>query len=278
MRNGQNNNKRMRNRNNSSNNSSNNNNNNNNRRGQNPMTRVFESNGPDIKIRGTASHVAEKYVQLARDARSSGDPVAAENYYQHAEHYFRLIAAAQEQFRQNQPQPRTENEMPSTDEGEDDGENFSNFGQEPGFVPQPPQPQQAFVPRENTPRENSPRENTPRDHTQRDFQPREGQPYQREQQPREQREHQPREPREHRPQPQYQPQPQPQPVIADAGGVDRLPSFITGPQPQVNAAPGFEGNAGGERFPRRRRRPHGPRPEGMAAPAAPSEDFNPGNE
>ncbi|SDI88833.1 MULTISPECIES: DUF4167 domain-containing protein [Bradyrhizobium] len=255
MRNGQNN-KRMRNRNN---NNNSNNNNNNNRRGQNPMTRVFESNGPDIKIRGTASHVAEKYVQLARDARSSGDPVAAENYYQHAEHYFRLIAAAQEQFRQNQPQPRTENEMPSTDEGEDEGESFSNFGQEPGFVPQQPQP---FVPRENN----------QRDHTQRDFQPREGQPY-RDQPPREQ--HQPR---EHRPQPQYQPQPQPQPVIADTGGVDRLPSFITGPQPQVNGAPGFEGNAGGERFPRRRRRPHGPRPEGMAAPAAPSEDFNPGNE
>jgi hypothetical protein len=268
MRNGQNNNKRMRNRNNSSNNSSNNNNNNN-RRGQNPMTRVFESNGPDIKIRGTASHVAEKYVQLARDARSSGDPVAAENYYQHAEHYFRLIAAAQEQFRQNQPQPRTENEMPSTDEGEDEGESFSNFGQEPGFVPQHPQP---FVPRENTQREN-----TQRDHTQRDFQPREGQPFQRDQQA---REHQPREhrEREHRPQPQYQPQPQPQPVVADAGGVDRLPSFITGPQPQVNGAPGFEGNAGGERFPRRRRRPHGPRPEGAAAPAAPSDDFNPGNE
>src|SRR6201988_4472378 len=116
MRNGQNN-KRMSNRNN------NNNNNNNNRRGQNPMTRVFESNGPDIKIRGTASHVAEKNEQLALDARSPGDPVAAENYYQHAEHYFRLIAAAQEQFRQNQPQPRTENEMAaedSDDESEDD--------------------------------------------------------------------------------------------------------------------------------------------------------------
>src|SRR5205085_4973723 len=124
MRNGQNN-KRMRNR--------NNNNNNNNRRGQNPMTRVFESNGPDIKIRGTASHVAEKYVQLARDARSSGDPVAAENYYQHAEHYFRLIAAAQEQFRQNQPQqPRADAEMTSED-GDDDSESYSNFGQEPGF-------------------------------------------------------------------------------------------------------------------------------------------------
>src|ERR1700743_1153390 len=109
MRNGQNN-KRMRNRNN------NNNNNNNNRRGQNPMTRVFESNGPDIKIRGTASHVAEKYVQLARDARSSGDPVAAENYYQHAEHYYRLIAAAQEQFRQNQQQPRPDAEAVTSDD------------------------------------------------------------------------------------------------------------------------------------------------------------------
>src|SRR5215472_9051935 len=114
MRNGQNN-KRMRNR-----------NNNNNRRGQNPMTRVFESNGPDIKIRGTASHIAEKYLQLARDARSSGDPVAAENYYQHAEHYFRLIAAAQEQFRQNQPQQARSDEM-IVEDGEDDGESFSNF-------------------------------------------------------------------------------------------------------------------------------------------------------
>src|SRR6476660_195323 len=113
MRNGQNK-QRMRNRN-------NNNNNNNNRRGQNPMTRVYESNGPDIKIRGTASHIAEKYLQLARDARSSGDPVAAENYYQHAEHYFRLIAAAQEQFRQNQQQPRGDEQV--SDDGDDDGEN-----------------------------------------------------------------------------------------------------------------------------------------------------------
>src|SRR6202140_3676311 len=251
MRNGQNNNKRMRNRNN---NNNNNNRNDGGRRGQNPMTRVFESNGPDIKIRGTASHVPEKYVQLERDAHSSGGPVAAQNYYQHAEHYFRLIAAAQEQFRQNQPQPRTENEMPSED-GDDESESFSNFGQEPGFVPVQQQP---FVPRDNS---------------QRDHQ-REGQPYQ----PREQ--HQSREHsghREHRPQPQFQPQPQPQPVIPNNVSVDRLPSFITGPQPQVNGAPGgFEGS-GGERFPRRRR-PHGPRPEGMAAPATPGDDYNPGNE
>jgi hypothetical protein len=67
----------------------------NNRRGPNPLTRSYESNGPDVKIRGNAHHVAEKYLQLARDSHTSGDPVAAENYLQHAEHYFRLIAAAQ---------------------------------------------------------------------------------------------------------------------------------------------------------------------------------------
>src|SRR5437588_363568 len=76
----------------------------------NPLTRVYESNGPDIKIRGTANHVADKYVQLARDAQASGDPVAAENYFQHAEHYLRMIAAAQEQFRQANPYYRPEQE------------------------------------------------------------------------------------------------------------------------------------------------------------------------
>src|SRR4029450_2007634 len=71
-----------------------------NNKGPNPLTRSYESNGPDVKIRGTAQHIAEKYSQLARDAQSSGDPVAAENYLQHAEHSLRIIAAAQEQFRQ----------------------------------------------------------------------------------------------------------------------------------------------------------------------------------
>src|SRR5450631_4364804 len=92
-----------------------------NRKSQNPMTRVFESNGPDVKIRGTPSHIAEKYLQLARDAQTSGDPVAAENYYQHAEHYFRLIAAAQEQFRQANPYYRPENEPRDDNGGGEDG-------------------------------------------------------------------------------------------------------------------------------------------------------------
>jgi len=59
--------------------------------------RTFDSTGPEINIRGSASHVYEKYLQLARDANSAGDRVAAENYLQHAEHYWRILAANQPQ-------------------------------------------------------------------------------------------------------------------------------------------------------------------------------------
>ncbi|MGV3573814.1 MAG: DUF4167 domain-containing protein [Devosia sp.] len=62
----------------------------------NPLSRNYESNGPDVKVRGNAAHVAEKYLQLARDAQSSGDSVMAENYLQHAEHYFRIVSSAQQ--------------------------------------------------------------------------------------------------------------------------------------------------------------------------------------
>ncbi|MCB0056070.1 MAG: DUF4167 domain-containing protein, partial [Caldilineaceae bacterium] len=55
------------------------------RKQPNPLTRSYESNGPDVKIRGSAQQIAEKYTTLARDAMSSGDRVVAENYLQHAE-------------------------------------------------------------------------------------------------------------------------------------------------------------------------------------------------
>src|SRR4029079_1458874 len=95
----------------------------NNRKGPNPLTRSFESNGGDVKIRGTALHIAEKYVQLSRDASSSGDRVAAENYLQHAEHYYRIVAAAQAQMPQPQPVYRTDDD--SEGEEEDGSENPS---------------------------------------------------------------------------------------------------------------------------------------------------------
>ncbi|MEL7304012.1 MAG: DUF4167 domain-containing protein, partial [Pseudomonadota bacterium] len=95
-----------------------NNNNHNNRKHQNPLTRSFESNGPDVKIRGTPSHVAEKYVALARDALSSGDPVLAENYLQHAEHYNRIIMAYREQ--QAQQAEQNGRNRPNGEDGQSD--------------------------------------------------------------------------------------------------------------------------------------------------------------
>jgi hypothetical protein len=213
---------------------------NNNRKSQNPLTRVYESNGPDVKIRGSASHVAEKYVQLARDAQTSGDPVAAENYYQHAEHYFRMIAAAQEQFRQNTPYYRPEGGEGRNDESYEDGDDdgmAAMGGSEPGYGTHDPQP---YLPREAQP-----------------FPPRDTQAYPQRDQP----------PYPRDGQPQYaRPQNTPATPGSDApGGVDRLPSFITGSAPQPNQSNGQNGYEGGqqqsERFPmhRRRRRHRGPR-------------------
>jgi hypothetical protein len=225
-----------------------------NRKGQNPLTRIYESNGPDVKIRGTANHVAEKYVQLARDAQTSGDPVGAENYFQHAEHYFRMIAAAQEQFRQTQPyfRPDGESREDSYDDSEEEtaGPAMTAEGQFSGRDPQPYQvrdSQQPYPPREAQP-----------------YQPREPQSYGRDQQ-----------------QPPYggrsqQGAPAPRP---EHGGDVGLPAFITGggqpqPPPYQNYGPnGFDGQP--DRFPlhRRRRRRHGPRGD-IAGGPQPSGDMD----
>jgi hypothetical protein len=114
--------------------------------GGNPLNRVYESNGPDVKVRGTAQTVADKYLQLGRDAQVSGDTVMAESYYQHAEHYLRILAAAQAYQQQMQQQYRRpeedfgdEDEMEAGAEGEDVqpeiGERPS-FGNEPGDQPE----------------------------------------------------------------------------------------------------------------------------------------------
>lgn len=61
------------------------------RRSSQQRMQVYDSNGPDVRIRGTAHQVAEKYLALAKDASSAGDRIMAESYYQHAEHYIRII-------------------------------------------------------------------------------------------------------------------------------------------------------------------------------------------
>lgn len=116
-------------------------NSNNNRKGPNPLTRSYESNGPDVKIRGTAHHIGEKYLQLARDAQSSGDPVMAESYLQHAEHYFRLIAAAQQVQQQaayGYQRPAGE-PIEQDDDADDDFESLPDrFASPSERAPQPP--------------------------------------------------------------------------------------------------------------------------------------------
>jgi hypothetical protein len=113
-------------------------NNNGGRKHVNPLSRNFESNGPDVKVRGNAAHVAEKYLQLARDAQSSGDPVLAENYLQHAEHYFRIVAAAQ-QAQQYRDQPGAQ--APEVDEDDDFPPINDRFASPEPIVPFRPQPQ-----------------------------------------------------------------------------------------------------------------------------------------
>ncbi|MBB2159108.1 DUF4167 domain-containing protein [Gluconacetobacter sacchari] len=72
--------------------------------GQIPLNRnhIFDSNGPDLRIRGTAQQLFEKYLQLGRDASGAGDRVMAEAYFQHAEHYFRILNAMAQAAQQNQ--------------------------------------------------------------------------------------------------------------------------------------------------------------------------------
>jgi hypothetical protein len=216
-----------------------------------------------VKIRGTAHHIAEKYLQLARDAQTSGDPVTAENHFQHAEHYYRLIAAAQEQLRQQNPyyQPQAMPGEGNRDEAFDDGEDEG--------AGQPMQGQPSFGGQQRPIRLASSRSPTAASNR-RNSRPQQ-QPYQ-----------------------QYQPQLQPaQPPQRRRSRRRRqrwraAPSFITGTQPQQGLALGPNGhdNQGGDRFPRHRRRRHrgpgGPRndmsnvPQDLSGDDGP-DDSRPGN-
>lgn len=107
--------------------------------------RTYDSNGPEIKVRGSASHVYEKYLQLARDANTQGDRVMAESYLQHAEHYFRILAAIQAQqaqHAQNNPQAQ---QQPQLQGGQPNGNGNGQYRQPNGsgeqpYVPGVPQP------------------------------------------------------------------------------------------------------------------------------------------
>lgn len=104
-----------------------------------PLNRnhVFDSNGPEQRVRGTAQQLYDKYLQMGRDASSSGDRVTAESYFQHAEHYFRIITAmnqAQGQA-QEQRQGNGQNGNARRDQGESEPEYADSAA---GMGDQPP--------------------------------------------------------------------------------------------------------------------------------------------
>jgi hypothetical protein len=93
----------------------------NNARRSNPSRQNFDSNGPGVRVRGNATQIYEKYIQLARDAQSAGDRVMAENMLQHAEHYFRVLNEnnpdrGREQSRQQDQASDQQPDMSSDDE------------------------------------------------------------------------------------------------------------------------------------------------------------------
>jgi uncharacterized protein DUF4167 len=115
--------------------------------GHQPMNRnhVFDSNGPDMRLRGTAQQLFEKYLQLGRDATGAGDRVMAESYFQHAEHYFRILNAMSQaqqqphQHRRHQSGPVGGGEM---DLGEGTGDQPEVNGHAAnGHAPEPEQPE-----------------------------------------------------------------------------------------------------------------------------------------
>lgn len=119
--------------------------------GQMPLNRnhVFESNGPDLRVRGTAQQLFEKYLQLGRDATGTGDRIQAEAYFQHAEHYFRTLnamnqaaqAAQQERAERQRSLDQTRHERRERREPNPTHENAQN-------APQPEAPEQESAPDE----------------------------------------------------------------------------------------------------------------------------------
>lgn len=104
-----------------------------------PLNRnhVFDSNGPDLRIRGTAQQLFEKYLQLGRDATSGGDRVMAEGYFQHAEHYFRILNAMNQAAQQNQQNGQQQRRPYNGEEGAPAAEGEETEVRAPGTGEQP---------------------------------------------------------------------------------------------------------------------------------------------
>ncbi|WP_092865209.1 DUF4167 domain-containing protein [Albimonas pacifica] len=105
----------------------------------NVVNRVFESAGPEGKVRGTPQQIIDKYEQLARDAQTAGDRVTAENFLQHAEHYLRLLSAAQAEQQAHQQQNQPSGQQPHMNgharRDDDEGRQPQPSGEQPEAAP-----------------------------------------------------------------------------------------------------------------------------------------------
>lgn len=130
------------------------NNRNRNQQGGNVVNRVFDSSGPEGKVRGTPQQVIEKYNQLARDAQLSNDRVAAENFQQHAEHYLRMLAEAQREQDQRREEQERQNRERQAERDRERAERQERESSQPAAAPQAPatDPAQAPQPEVDTPR------------------------------------------------------------------------------------------------------------------------------
>jgi hypothetical protein len=256
--------------------------------------RAFDSNGPDnVKVRGNAQHVFEKYQQLARDAQTSGDRVLAENYLQHAEHYFRLLRAMQPQRPASEILGRDQFVSGYDIDFEDEGAQQQQVGEADGASGEADMTDAEGEARErdrwegrrddrqrdDRPRDDRPRDDRPRDDRPRDDRPREDRP--RDDRPRGDREGGRRDrwrdrndrdrPREDRQEPRaergdpmavVEPQSTPlvsedrsSPMLRDAeGGESHAPAFLQS-RPAPAAAPAAEAGEAPAPKPRRRRAP-----------------------
>ncbi|PKP61776.1 MAG: hypothetical protein CVT86_08545, partial [Alphaproteobacteria bacterium HGW-Alphaproteobacteria-8] len=119
--------------------------NNRNKSGRKPMgnasSRVYESAGPEGKVRGTPQQIIEKYLNMARDSQTSGDRVMSENFLQHAEHYIRILSAAQQQLDDQRLRGQSGGARDGDDASrEDDFEGFADrFTQPERVVQQQPE-------------------------------------------------------------------------------------------------------------------------------------------
>ncbi|MEL6464537.1 MAG: DUF4167 domain-containing protein [Pseudomonadota bacterium] len=106
--------------------------------GGNVVNRVFDSSGPEGKVRGTPQQIIDKYNQLARDAQLAGDRVATENFQQHAEHYLRLLSEAQREIEaRREEQERQNRERQAERDRERAARQEQETNADPAQAPQP---------------------------------------------------------------------------------------------------------------------------------------------